>query len=286
MYSEQLEQLIKSVIADGVITDKERAVLHKKAAAENVDADEIDVYVDGLIANTKSAELAENKKETQRKCPKCNEYIDATNLVCPSCGYEINTERIHGSVQKLFDLLQEEDRRYEKEVDTYNERNSAEKISGKDEDGHKSALLREQQLNLKQKHEANIKSIIEDFPIPNDHEAMLEFLSTGISQVKNVNLKRRVKIVGIETIVAVILAIMTFFSADKGDGAASVVAVFCIFVVVAACSFLHLPNYKSDAWRNKCLQVLTKAKLAFAHDPRRLAMYTQFEEKLKKWQWN
>lgn len=52
MYSEQLEQLIKSVIADGVITEKERAVLHKKAAAEGVDEDEIDVYVDGLVSRT------------------------------------------------------------------------------------------------------------------------------------------------------------------------------------------------------------------------------------------
>lgn len=53
MYSEQIEQLIKSVIADGVITEKERAVLHKRAAAEGIDEDEIDVYVDGLIAQMK-----------------------------------------------------------------------------------------------------------------------------------------------------------------------------------------------------------------------------------------
>ncbi len=52
MYSEQLEQLIKSVIADGVITDKERTVLHKKAKAEGIDVDEIDVYVEGLIAKS------------------------------------------------------------------------------------------------------------------------------------------------------------------------------------------------------------------------------------------
>jgi len=52
MYSEQLEQLIKSVIADGAITDKERSVLHKKAAAEGIDEDEIDVYIDGLIVNS------------------------------------------------------------------------------------------------------------------------------------------------------------------------------------------------------------------------------------------
>jgi flagellar biosynthesis GTPase FlhF len=50
MYSEQLEALVRSIIADGKITDKERSVLHKKAEAEGVDADEIDVYVEGLVA--------------------------------------------------------------------------------------------------------------------------------------------------------------------------------------------------------------------------------------------
>lgn len=49
MYSEQLEALVRSIIADGKITDKERAVLHKKAEAEGVDIDEIDIYVEGLI---------------------------------------------------------------------------------------------------------------------------------------------------------------------------------------------------------------------------------------------
>ena len=62
MYSEQLEQLIKSVIADGVITEKERAVLHKKAASEGVDEDEIDVYVDGLVAQMKP--MAKQEQET------------------------------------------------------------------------------------------------------------------------------------------------------------------------------------------------------------------------------
>lgn len=55
MYSKQLESLIQSIIADGVITDKERAVLHKKAEAEGIDIDEIDVYLDGLIAQTNNS---------------------------------------------------------------------------------------------------------------------------------------------------------------------------------------------------------------------------------------
>lgn len=63
MYSEQLEQLIQSVIADGVITEKERTVLHKKAVAEGVDEDEIDVYVDGLLAQSKKADKPTVKRD-------------------------------------------------------------------------------------------------------------------------------------------------------------------------------------------------------------------------------
>jgi len=62
MYSKQLEQLIQSVIADGVITEKERAVLHKKAAAEGIDQDEIDVYVDGLIRDETSIKSFEKRQ--------------------------------------------------------------------------------------------------------------------------------------------------------------------------------------------------------------------------------
>ena len=54
MYSEQIEELIKSIIADGVITKKERSVLHKRAAAEGIDEDEIDVYIEGLMSQMKS----------------------------------------------------------------------------------------------------------------------------------------------------------------------------------------------------------------------------------------
>ena len=49
MYSQQLEALIQSIIADGKITKRERRVLHKRAEAEGIDFGEIDVYVDGLI---------------------------------------------------------------------------------------------------------------------------------------------------------------------------------------------------------------------------------------------
>jgi hypothetical protein len=50
MFSKELEELIESVLVDGVITDKEREVLHKRALAEGVDTDELDVVVDSRLA--------------------------------------------------------------------------------------------------------------------------------------------------------------------------------------------------------------------------------------------
>lgn len=50
MFSEELEMLIDAAIADGTITEKERIVLHKRAQAEGVDVDELDMIIDGRLA--------------------------------------------------------------------------------------------------------------------------------------------------------------------------------------------------------------------------------------------
>ena len=98
MYTEQLEQLIKSVIADGVITEKERAVLHKKAAAEGVDEDEIDVYVDGLIAQMEPV-TKQNKKFDLKYV---NKYKKDNDIVFVGK----NLYRVHdisiGRIQELY----------------------------------------------------------------------------------------------------------------------------------------------------------------------------------------
>lgn len=45
-----LDKLIEAVIADGVITDKERSVIIKKATAAGYDADEVEILLDGKLA--------------------------------------------------------------------------------------------------------------------------------------------------------------------------------------------------------------------------------------------
>lgn len=39
MYNERLEQLIKAALADGVVTEKERQVLYKRAQEQGIDLD-------------------------------------------------------------------------------------------------------------------------------------------------------------------------------------------------------------------------------------------------------
>ena len=53
MYSKELEELIDSVLADGVVTDQERTVLRKRALACGEDPDEVMIVVDGRLAKMK-----------------------------------------------------------------------------------------------------------------------------------------------------------------------------------------------------------------------------------------
>lgn len=50
-----LDKLIDAVIADGVITDKERSVILKKATAAGYDADEVEILLDGKLAEKQNA---------------------------------------------------------------------------------------------------------------------------------------------------------------------------------------------------------------------------------------
>lgn len=64
MYSKELEELIDHVLADGVITAKEREVLHRRAASEGIDADELDVLIDGRLVKEQQTQEKSQKEET------------------------------------------------------------------------------------------------------------------------------------------------------------------------------------------------------------------------------
>lgn len=105
-FSQQLEEIIEAALADGVITEKERAVLHKKALQEGVDPDEVDVVIDGRLQQMQNE--VDKAKQKVRKCPSCGEIIPAMTAVCPSCGQVIDTSNPDNkALQKYMSKLED-----------------------------------------------------------------------------------------------------------------------------------------------------------------------------------
>lgn len=120
MFSEELERVIEAALADGVLTDKEREVLHKRAAAEGVDPDELDVVIDGRLAKMKREEdwlrpaPPSDKFGDVKKCPRCGETVEPMAVKCSACGYEFRNVSAVSSAQKLVEKLEEIDNKYKK----------------------------------------------------------------------------------------------------------------------------------------------------------------------------
>ena len=62
MISDELEKLIEIACADGEISEKELAVLHKRAQAEGVDIDELDMILKAKLQKDKESEARQQAK--------------------------------------------------------------------------------------------------------------------------------------------------------------------------------------------------------------------------------
>ena len=159
MYSKELEELIESALADGVITDKERAILHKRAKTEGVDCDELDMLLDGRLAKMKKKQASQipvppkpvesTKMGNVMRCPNCNAPYEPGTGKCPSCGHVFqNIDAIKSSV-KLAEGIQNL-------ID-----NGGKKFFGGDiDDGTRTS----------------VEEFIKNFPIPNAKDDLLDFI--------------------------------------------------------------------------------------------------------------
>lgn len=67
-----IDKLIKAVVVDGVITDKERAVILKKATAAGYDADEVEILLDGRLYEMQTVQKQTEKKKSAEEPVKAN----------------------------------------------------------------------------------------------------------------------------------------------------------------------------------------------------------------------
>ena len=181
LYNPQLEKLIDLAIADGELTEKEKQVLFKKAEAMGIDLDEFEMVLDARlyehnqaqnITATSQAAPSSNKFGDVKKCPTCGAIIQSFTTNCPECGFEFRNVEANCSIQRLFALL-----------------NEAEANSKEDAEGLVGGLARTYGDMFARsmggtKDTRKKKAIIQNFPIPNTKDDILEFLTLAVPLAK------------------------------------------------------------------------------------------------------
>lgn len=158
MFSKELEEIIEAVLADGEITDKERAVLHRRAMAEGIDIDEFDIIINGRLVKRNAEKerqmvtpprLPSNKHGEIRKCPNCGAVVEPGNPRCDECGYAFVGLKANSSREKLQQILAEIERRHSSNL--------------------KSVFFPQGRIS-------ELDNAINTFPIPTTKEDLLEFI--------------------------------------------------------------------------------------------------------------
>ena len=173
MFSKELESVIEAALADGVLTDKERAVLHKRAAEEGIDPDELDVVIEGRLAKMKREEdwlrpaSPSDKFGDVKKCPRCGEPVEPMAVKCSACGYEFRNVEALKSSQRLAEKLEAIDEAYRGKKIEHNVG------FGIKEDRTRFDILREKDTAIK------------NFPIPTTKEDLLDFAISMQSKWKS-----------------------------------------------------------------------------------------------------
>lgn len=102
MIPQELDELIKTYLTDGIISPKERAVILKKAEKMGLDVDEIDLYIDAQQQKIDLEIDAATRKKKGKSCPFCGAAVPMLTDKCPSCGQLITPE----ASEELMEIIE------------------------------------------------------------------------------------------------------------------------------------------------------------------------------------
>lgn len=196
MLTPELEQLIQYALADGVLTDKERAVLMKKAEAAGADLDEFEMILEAKLHEAKKAAAAaapkaSNKEGEVRKCPHCGTPITSFRTTCQECGYEFRNLEAVKSAAVLFEQIKslEMEKTRELALHENNKNKQLEAFGGvysserrKERDNLTRRLNESGKAIVKKFSEAKI-SLIKLYAVPNTKQDLIEFLTMAVAAV-------------------------------------------------------------------------------------------------------
>ena len=163
MYDPKIEELINAALADGVLTEKEKQVLFKRAESMGIDLDEFEMVLQSKLYDKQkeidkakagsTASPKSNKMGDIKKCPVCGAIVSSYQATCKECGYEFSDLKANSSSQLLANKLEEA-------------RNKIDRSQYDDDFAYENAVGDAQE------------DIIETFPIPNTKADLFEFLAS------------------------------------------------------------------------------------------------------------
>ncbi len=179
IYNNQLEALIEAALADGVLTEKEKQILFKKAQMQGIDLDEFEMVLEAklfekrksmqaVVSQQTSAAPRSNKYGDVRKCPSCGAMVESFSVRCPECGFEFNNVNANMTVTQFFNRMQQ-----------IEENSNSNLLSV-----YTKGLGVNKTINMK-------KSLIVNFPVPTTREDILEFLTLAVPQARKQSLFKR-----------------------------------------------------------------------------------------------
>ena len=107
---EELDSLIQEFLTDGVLTDKERQVILKKAVGMGLDQDMVDLYLDAQVQKIDQVADAAARRQKGKQCPYCGGVVPQLSDKCPHCERLITpeaTEELKEILDNLEDALVE-----------------------------------------------------------------------------------------------------------------------------------------------------------------------------------
>ena len=187
MLTPELEQLIQYALADGVLTDKERAVLMKKAEAAGADLDEFEMILEAKLYEAKKAAApkASNKEGEVRKCPHCGARVRSFRTTCEECGYEFRNAEAVKSAAVLFEQIKSLEMEKTREL-ALNEDNKNKQLKAfggvysRERRKQRDDLvenLNEAEKAIKKRFNEAKASLIKLYAVPNTNQDLLEFLT-------------------------------------------------------------------------------------------------------------
>lgn len=253
MYSKELESIIEAALADGVLTDKEREVLHRRAAQEGVDADELDVVIEGKLAKMKQEKdwlrptpPATEKRGNIVKCPNCGAPVSNMSASCPECGHEFKNVKVATSVKDFFERIIE--------IESKRDEDNSDKIFNQS------------------------SSLIKAYPIPSSKEDIIEFLSMATTYMSDTKKgKSRYAWLAIGVLIIIIgLPLLAI------EGAGLIVIGIGGYLIYKNFYVPTTNNYEKKlarVWKMKCNQVITKARIILAEDANAIDFIYNFASK-------